>query len=72
MGRRHVISARVDQARKVVLLRGWQAKELAVDAGCKPLWSAAGKGWVIDLRRLPDVEAYAQHQRIVVNVVETA
>lgn len=72
MARRNVISAQVDEARKLVLLRGWGAKQLAVEAGCKPLWSHVGKGWVIDLRRLPDVEAYAELRRATVHVCESA
>ena len=55
-----------------MLLRGWGAKQLAVEAGCKPLWSHVGKGWVIDLRRLPDVEAYAELRRATVHVCESA
>lgn len=65
---RHVVAVTVDQARGVALLKGWRAKELVLASGHKPLWSAVGRGWCIDAKHVPDVEAVGQleHQLVIV------
>ncbi|GAA1977575.1 hypothetical protein GCM10009798_43500 [Nocardioides panacihumi] len=43
----------------VMLIRGRSAADILRRHGFKPLWSASGKGWVLDDRHLADVAAIA-------------
>ena len=67
---KRVLALAVDNRRRLALVRGWGARELVLASGHKPLWSASGRGWVIDARHAPDVEALAQHERRLVSVRE--
>lgn len=67
--RRHWV---IETRDTVILVRGWQAADLLRWAGMKPLYSASGRGWVLDDTRLPDVVALAEWQNIGVRVVEAA
>jgi len=46
------------------VVRGWQVKEVLIDAGIKPMYSAIRKGWVIDSTRLPDLCAMCDYRSI--------
>jgi hypothetical protein len=62
------LHATVDDARGIVLLKGYGARDLARDLGLKPLYSGVGKGWVLDAKHLPDIVAFAEWQNLVVRV----
>lgn len=58
-----------DPSRGIALVRGETARFAikAVITDRKPAWSPGGRGYVIPLRYVPDLEAYAQaHREIVV------
>lgn len=63
-GRRRSLVIREDTERNIALVRGWQAKELLIECGCKPMYSVIGKGWVVDLPRIPDVCAWLDYLSI--------
>lgn len=70
MNGRNFLHIKIDTARNVALVRGWDAKRLCTDSGHKPLWSAIGKGWCIDAKHAPDVQALAELERRIVNISE--
>jgi hypothetical protein len=65
---KRVVAITVDDRRGLALVRGWDAKELVEAAGHRPLWSGSGRGWVVDARHVPDVEALAQHEHRILTV----
>lgn len=65
---KRVLVITVDHDRGVALVKGWGAKELVQNAGHKPLWSGSGRGWVVNTRHVPDVEALAQHEHRILTV----
>ncbi|WP_377322845.1 hypothetical protein ACFJIY_25255 [Pimelobacter simplex] len=53
---------------RAAVIHGWQAKELALEAGAKPLYSASAGGWMIDACRLGDLLAHLHQRGIRVHV----
>lgn len=53
---------------RAAVIHGWQAKELAVEAGAKPLYSASAGGWMIDSSRLGDLLVHLHQRGIRVHV----
>lgn len=68
--KRRVVSIMMNTARNVALVKGWGTRQLIIDSGHTPIWSAVGRGWCIDAKHVPDVEAMAQLERRFVNVRE--
>lgn len=65
-GQRYVraaIHVTEDRAHQLALVRGKNVRTVIDVAGVldEAVWSVSAKGYVIDLERLPDVEAAAQH-----------
>ena len=67
-GIRYVIE--INRADKIILVRGFKAGDLLRRHGMKPLWSTVSRGWVLDLRRLPDVRAVCDASAVTVREVE--
>jgi hypothetical protein len=67
--RRHFV-IETNTPAKVLLVRGHHAGDLCREAGMKPLWSPSGKGWCLDLHRLPDVAALCEWQNIAYRITE--
>lgn len=70
MNGRDFLHIKIDTVRKVALIRGWDAKRLAIESGHRPLWSASGKGWCVDAKYVPDVQAVAELEHRIVQIRE--
>lgn len=67
MSRRRTYVIETDD--RTMVIRGWKVSELCREADMRPMWSAVRKGWVLDLRRLPDVVALCEWQGFGVRIV---
>ena len=52
----------VDDQRSVALLRGDGAHDVIKTLSLKATWSRGGRGWVVDVKHVADVVAFAQYR----------
>lgn len=60
----------VADRRSQTVLRGWNVAELSREAGCRPIYTGVARGWLTDLRRLPDLCAWLDYRNIAYTVTD--
>lgn len=46
----------------IVVIKGYKVAEIAKAAGLRPTYSASAGGWMLDLRRLPELVAWLEYR----------
>lgn len=70
MSRRRVVEIVADQGSQTMVLRGWNVAKLSREAGCRPIYTGVSRGWLTDLRRLPDLCAWLDYRNIAYTVTD--